>query len=342
MAASTTSKRCNALIRKSNPSCTGPPVYAKRCSKNRSADGIYCHIHQKDVNTYGKEGAALRYKRLLADTIVDSLERHHIFRENNDVSHILGPPYRPSAALRERHSAILNQIRLFREADFAGITYTQLYEQRDLANQLIKEAEDNRSLHAVRQAVALFQPPAAGAGLPLAAFAQDRQNVHRVETVEHVNKMLALLDPITVPTTQRTFAEIVSSCELAPQTILLLTQHYYNPQTIYGKPAIYPLTLDKVWAFICQHPEKEELVRRLKEELTENVGTCAQGNLTRLCNILSGYLDGMTVPNTLSDTMAEIAGRETLSTDEKIVAATKVLREKGVAPSEWGAWLEAF
>jgi hypothetical protein len=181
--------------------------------------------------------------------------------------------------------------------------------------------------------------------VPTNAFLADSQNVHRADTVTHVNKMLALLEPIEVPSTQKTFAEIVSACDLNPNAILKLTNHYYNPVSIYGRNAIYPKTLDKVWAYINCHENKSELIERVKEELTDNIDTCSQGNLTRLCNILSGYLDGMSQavapPKSLQELMAEISVKE-ISTEEKIQLARKILEEKRVPTVEWAAWFKAF
>jgi hypothetical protein len=49
--------------------------------------------------------------------------------------------------------------------------------------------------------------------------------------------------------------------------------------------------LIKVWSFVVQHDCKDEMIKRLLEELGDMSGTCSSGFASRLCNILSGYTD---------------------------------------------------
>ena len=71
-----------------------------------------------------------------------------------------------------------------------------------------------------------------------------------------------------------------------------MTQHYCNDHDIYdlGK-GIYANVLNGVWQYIKSSEHSEDLKRILKSELEDNLGMCAQGNLSRLCNILSGYME---------------------------------------------------
>jgi hypothetical protein len=90
---------------------------------------------------------------------------------------------------------------------------------------------------------------------------------------------------------------------------------------------------------------KEELCKRLKEELTESVGMCCEGHLSRLCNVLVGFDDAFTTvvskSEMLQKKMAEIAGLE-LTTRTKKMRAKKVLRELEIPVAEHAAWLDAF
>jgi hypothetical protein len=50
-------------------------------------------------------------------------------------------------------------------------------------------------------------------------------------------------------------------------------------------------TVTKSVSYSKHSPNNEDLKKILASELEDNIGMCQQGNLTRLCNILSGYLD---------------------------------------------------
>jgi hypothetical protein len=106
---------------------------------------------------------------------------------------------------------------------------------------------------------------------------------------------------------------------------------------------IYGRVMDGVWQFIKNSEHKADLCKILKSELKDNLGMCLQGNLTRICNVLAGYLDGVGS----HETPVERLGRElpklfVIEDDEKRVeAAKKVLAEVGLPEEEWTPWLEA-
>lgn len=176
-----------------------------------------------------------------------------------------------------------------------------------------------------------------------AAFIADNQNVHRKETVKHVTDVFNKLMEIVVPPTQTTLGSVIQKCNLPPKAIIQLTQHYCEPVDIYEIPRAYPRALDAVWAYIEFHPEKTELYTRVRDELTDNVGMCAQGNLSRICNIVSGYIDGIQphVPQgeLLQNAIAAIA---TDNEGNKIERAKAVFRELHIPEEQWGDWIEAL
>jgi hypothetical protein len=175
------------------------------------------------------------------------------------------------------------------------------------------------------------------------AFVTDNQNVHRSDTVKYVTDIYAKLLKIAVPPEQNTLAEIILHCKLPPKAIVQLTQHYCTPVSIYEIPDAYPKALDGVWSYVRSHPEKSELYMRVKDELTDNIGMCAQGNLSRLCNILSGYLDGVAPPvakgELIQQKISAIAMDETSS---KVERGRAVLRELDVPEDEWEPWIAAL
>ena len=94
---------------------------------------------------------------------------------------------------------------------------------------------------------------------------------------------------------------------------------------------IYGKVLDGVWQYIKNSNDKEDLCKILAQELKENVGMCLQGNLSRLCNTLAGYMDGMS-----QESVAEILGREfaiisqIADNDERFNKANKILDDNNV------------
>jgi threonyl-tRNA synthetase len=94
--------------------------------------------------------------------------------------------------------------------------------------------------------------------------------------------------------------------------------------------------------FILNSSDKEDLCRCLKQEMEDNIGMCAQGNLSRLCNILAGYMEGIGS----QESLVEILGREFSklmeieSMEERLTKAFYVLKENNVPIVDWKKWLD--
>ena len=101
--------------------------------------------------------------------------------------------------------------------------------------------------------------------------------------------------------------------------------------------------MDGVWQYIKNSEHKADLCKILKAELKDNIGMCLQGNLTRICNVLAGYLEGIGSHETPADRLGrELPKLMEIEDDAKRVeAAKKVLMDVGLPETEWGAWLEA-
>ncbi len=122
-----------------------------------------------------------------------------------------------------------------------------------------------------------------------------------------------------------------------------MSAKYCQDEDIYemGK-GIYGKVLDGVWQYVSNSPDKADLCRILRQEMEDNIGMCAQGNLTRLCNILSGYMEGIGV----QESPAEILGRklpllmEIADQQARLRAAFNLLVETGIPSDQWLAWIE--
>lgn len=200
---------------------------------------------------------------------------------------------------------------------------------------------------------AFLQAAAAARAAPLVpapppipqVFTADSQNIHRASVVAYVTDMMDRLATIPVPPKQKTVGEILVALDLSDRAALKLTDMYYHADSIYEIDGAYKKALDPVWAYIKGHAERAELELRLQQELEDNIGMCAQGNLSRLINAVSGYLDGVAPPVSVGERLqngfAAIAGKS-MSTLKKIQEGKELLKELNVPKDEWDTWLEAF
>ena len=185
----------------------------------------------------------------------------------------------------------------------------------------------------------------------MAAFARDRQNVHTTAAVKQVKHNINIIRQIFVPEEYRwnpkkiskTYREIVFDCDLSPKGNWQFASYYCNNAQIYDlEEGIFGIMVDGVWQFIRDSEDKRCLINILKVELEDNIGMCAQGNLSRICNVLSGYLPGIGQ----SESIATILGREfpklmeMENETDKIREGERILRENNVPQAEWETWLE--
>ncbi len=192
---------------------------------------------------------------------------------------------------------------------------------------------------------------AAAPNRELAQFAADPQNVHTTEAVKKVKEIIEKVLEVPVPAEykwnitecSKTPGEIILECKLTPKAAWQMSAMYCVDSEIYemGK-GIYGRVLDCVWQFIVKSEHKKDLCRILKSELQDNIGMCAQGNLSRLANILAGYMDGVKSQESLS----EILGRELPplmeieDVQERVHKLVEILNRNKVPKAEWLVWAE--
>ena len=176
----------------------------------------------------------------------------------------------------------------------------------------------------------------------LEVFGNDAQNVHRTATVSYIKQIFDTLMTIEVPTNQKTLGLVLTNCNLSDEATMQTARFYTEKVNIYEIDKAYTRALDAVVAYIETHPEKTELYERVAQELTDNIGMCAQGNLSRICNILSGYIDGVAPPVSTREMMQnKISAIAMDSEGNKIERAKAYMREINVPEAEWGPWIEA-
>jgi hypothetical protein len=185
----------------------------------------------------------------------------------------------------------------------------------------------------------------------LARFANDNQNVHTTLVVEQTKKNVAEILKIPVPQDYRwqasklslTYKTIIMFCHLSPKAVWQFTSMYCSDATIYDmEPGIFGKVVDGVWQYINKSPDRKDLKKILAAELRDNIGMCAQGNLSRVCNVLQGYMEGIGQKESVST----ILGREfpklmeIENPVEREARGAAILRENAVPEGEWNDWLE--
>lgn len=185
----------------------------------------------------------------------------------------------------------------------------------------------------------------------LGNFAHDNQNVHTTAAVQQTKDMVQKILTIQVPAEYRwnvsecskTPGDIIMCCKLTPKGAWQMASKYCQDEDIYemGK-GIYGKVLDGVWQYVMKSTDKEDLCKILKQEMEDNIGMCAQGNLTRLCNILAGYMEGIGVQESPSEILGRklpmLAGIENV--EERLAEAHKLLVELAIPQEQWLSWVE--
>jgi hypothetical protein len=215
-----------------------------------------------------------------------------------------------------------------------------------LINQAVGQQGRRFVINEALEEAAQQVPPLAG---ELAQVANDRQNVHTAIVVAKVKETVQTVLKIPVPPeyetdTLKTPGEIILECNLSKQGAWQMMAKYCNDADIYEMGiGIYARVLNSVWQYIKSSPDSADLKKILKSEMEDNIGMCAQGNLSRICNILSGYLDGI---NADVKSLNQIIGERFVTLisiddlDERVAAGNAVLDELHVPHAQRMVWLE--
>ena len=183
----------------------------------------------------------------------------------------------------------------------------------------------------------------------LGRMAQDAQNIHTLAVSRQTNTMMDILAKVSVPSGQRTMAEILGVWSSIVKKEIVATvemdmREWANKSYVVNEgDFLYRKTLRSVWAKIQLYPEaiRGELTRRLWEECSDAVGMCAQGHVSRLLNVFVGFDDAAVVEESFQDRMAAIS-RMDIDSQAKITEATRVMDAIHMDESERQPWLEAF
>lgn len=177
----------------------------------------------------------------------------------------------------------------------------------------------------------------------LKAFTSDRQNVHTNIVSDHIKSTVEKIKNIHVPheyrrnrdTMSKTPGEIIMICNLPTNAATQMVNMYSEVET-YGE------LLDAVWQYTLQSEHKDDICKSIRIELTDNIDKCPHGNIARLCNILAGYMEGVSSPISPSERLGIELPKlmELEDVKERIQKAEVLLRELKVPETEWNTWTE--
>lgn len=180
----------------------------------------------------------------------------------------------------------------------------------------------------------------------LERFSKDKQNVHTTaavkRTIDVANKLINL--GLHDSNSNNSLVNYIKVSKISQKAEENLFEYYFSDACIYDMtPSTFKLVFNGLWTYINNQDNetKNNLILRLDQELEDNVGTCAQGNLSRLINVLSGYIEKSTdyeVP--LSDLMANISKEKNFSI--RIQKTVTLLEERKVPQEERESWIEAM
>jgi hypothetical protein len=140
------------------------------------------------------------------------------------------------------------------------------------------------------------------------------QNIHKINVEESINPFIEKLVNlnIDIPTNEDEYDDFVESLvdrlrDHAENILQFKTDdqirvinsvnRFILDNTIYSKYSVSLLNLlIRSEYYIQTHPQKEELMLRLCQELCDMADTCTTGHIYRLVNVFSGYEVAMSIP----------------------------------------------
>lgn len=346
-----------------------------RCTKKHAPNKTRCNMHFTMVERDGPN-----YTELCENGHVFKRRRKIMQTDFANRLHALGPrPWVDNreayAELQRVQQAQYRQLTLEERASYDAIRTRQQVdiartginpdEVQDAARALERQAREANRQQRVQQwqdqqaqranahvAVAVAAQQAAvqrPVGNGLGAFANDRQNVHTTSAVKQTLETIKKIRTIEVPVDYRwnmkvvskTMSEIITECYLSPAAAWQMVSKYCSDEKIYDlEVGIYGKVLDCVWQYIKNSSDKEDLKKILRSEMRDNIGMCAQGNLSRLTNILAGYVDYVVVEESMQDKLGRLLPplMEIEDIRQRLVAAARIFTEVQLPERDWSAW----
>lgn len=343
--------------------CVGITAKGDRCAKKRVAavgDGTRCRIHHKFVENHGPNRAQLKELQFK-----QKKEYNTMLEAYSQVLHGLVGPDRDAVILRRQTEINMLQARHVRDRTDMRHRHTEEILRTgvdpDVPARMRRAAQEElrrERAHAFWQQIrgerhGLLGPaPPAPAPVPverdLRNFVNDNQNVHTTEAVKQTKEIVERIRKIPVPDDYkwdgkrlRTVGEIMCECWMSPSAAAQMFNQYVSRVSVYEiEEGIYGKVLDSVWQYIKGHTDKECLIGILKQELEDNIGMCAQGNLSRICNVVAGFMEGVGSQESLAERLGRLLSPLMAVEDayDRMHAAYTIMKENNVPHDDWETW----
>ena len=338
--------------------CIKIKTNGERCSKNIGGVGnILCKFHE----THSRKNGPGHHAYNLIKAVYDFDHYTEVrLAQTRDPTNI-------PAHVIPGHRLTLRQLKLDFDRDIVeflrtdnGVLYSaeeaairrerQNRQDEILANRLHNQelAAEDMAAH-FGGAVRIAPPPVAQGRL--AFIATDNQGVHTVEAVRLVKQNVTTLMETEIPpeyswnthTLSKTPGEIIAECKLSTHAGCQMLTQYCSNVSIYDIcPGVYGKVLDGVWQLILKSEDSVALKKVVKQELEDNIGMCAQGNLTRIVNIANGLVEGLKQYESIGAVLGRLLPPliDVSELKDRWLQAVAILEDNNVPQSEWYSWLE--
>lgn len=121
---------------------------------------------------------------------------------------------------------------------------------------------------------------------------ENRQNAHSKSVENYVEEVLEFLSDIQCDISYEVILNDISVMSEYNKDIQSSLNRISNDNMLYSKYSTnLKHILTKLYNYICSHQYKDEMIKRLLEELVEMNDTCSTGFVSRLVNVISGFGD---------------------------------------------------
>lgn len=339
-----------------NHTCVAIKNDGHKCEKKCVVGKIRCNTHLNTYNRNGPNRTAVNELRYLHKKELHDLNKiwnaRIVLEEDGRQERDLTTDYQHAYQLKrieQRHLIEILERQQRDEVIRTGIDPDREANNRRQEEKRLRQLENQRRNEEMNNHLNRLRLEQEANRGELARFASDNQNVHTTRTVNITKQIIKQLLTIPIPDgykwnneeCSKTIGDIIMTCKLTPKAAWQMSAKYCQDESIYDlEKGIYGKVLDSVWQYIIRSPDKEDLCKCLKQEMEDNIGMCAQGNLSRLCNILAGYIEDIGSQESVADILGRLfptlMNIEDIS--ERLTEAFKILKDNNVPISQWLSW----
>jgi hypothetical protein len=183
----------------------------------------------------------------------------------------------------------------------------------------------------------------------LQAFGQDKQSIHRSsvqnETRENLKLILAvpLKEPM-LPDANSAYMEFLfalahngTSDKNIMKAIRVLRNECRGLITSFDTDHL--TVFNHIWSYIQDHEHKDEMIKRLCEEVMESEGMCSNGKIARLVNAVQGFMDGLSAPVSKMEVFqGKIAKLMEMPLMKRVALALELFKEFEIPEDQQETW----